>query len=161
MSAEQLALLPDDRATTGARNAADRRSRECIGLPLRQIHGQWSSGGHVFDDWMFCTFCRLRWDDHQAAPTTCPELNSEKRAAMLAERGNKLVMQRAQAEQLKAIARKRRMSLMDISRHTGLSKHAVQRIAKGKCLMALEQAELIATALGVTAERLLNPDVRK
>ena len=38
---------------------------------LRRIKGDWSAGGHSFDDRMRCTLCRTPWLRHQKAPRYC------------------------------------------------------------------------------------------
>lgn len=42
--------------------------------PLRQIKGDWTAGGHAFDDRMACTDCRRTWQAQQKRPSYCAKV---------------------------------------------------------------------------------------
>lgn len=39
--------------------------------PLRFVKGDWTAGGHAFDDAMVCANCRRTWRSQQRRPTYC------------------------------------------------------------------------------------------
>jgi hypothetical protein len=124
-----------------------RTTRANIGLPIRMLHGQWTAGGHTFGERMRCAFCGRRWEQHQADPQQCDELDIEKRRQVLAGMRDRDERRKDIGGKLRLAYKRKGYILKTLAAETAVPLTTLERVIQGKSAIMPRVAERIGPVL--------------